>query len=212
VQVRERNADVIEKEGRAQAIAEREIALAGADALREKLKGEAEGLTEKAAAMAALDDASRGHEEFRLRLEAEKELRLAGIQAQREVAESQAMVLAAGLEKADIDIVGGDTVFFDKLMGSIALGKSIDGFVDNSTVAKQLAGPWLNGQANFADDIKDILTSLGSDDVKNLSISAALMKMMQDGGPNATRIQQLLAGAAATEAPVERVPEIAKKP
>lgn len=212
VQVRERNADVIEKEGRAEAIAAREIALAGADALREKLKGEAEGLTEKAAAMAALDDASRDHEEFRLRLEAEKDLRLAGIQAQREVAESQAMVLAAGLEKADIDIVGGDTVFFDRLMGSIALGKSVDGFVSNSEVAQTLAGPWLNGEASFADDIKGILSSLGSDDVKNLSISAALMKMMKDGGPNASRIQELLSGAGMTPAPVERVPEIAQKP
>ncbi|MGB3441305.1 MAG: SPFH domain-containing protein [Actinophytocola sp.] len=213
VQVRERNADVIEKEGRAEAIAAREIALAGADALREKLKGEAEGLTEKAAAMAALDDASREHEEFRLRLEAEKELRLAGIQAQREVAESQAMVLAAGLEKADIDIVGGDTVFFDKLMGSIALGKSVDGFVDNSEVAKKLAGPWLNGEASFANDLKEILSALGSDDVKNLSISAALMKMMKEGGPNASRIQDLLSGVpAVTPAPVERVPEIAPRP
>jgi uncharacterized membrane protein YqiK len=208
VQVRERGAEVIEKEGRAEAVVIREKALAGADALREKLKGEAEGLTAKAAAMAALDDASRGHEEFRLRLESDKELRLAGIQAQREVAESQARVLAAGLEKADIDIVGGDTVFFDKLMGSISLGKSIDGFVDNSDVAKALAGPWLSGEANFADDIKGILSSLGSEDVKNLSMSAMLMKMMNDGGPNASRIQQLLGGLpAVTPAPVERVPD-----
>jgi hypothetical protein len=203
VQVRERGAEVIEKEGRAEAVVIREKALAGADALREKLKGEAEGLTEKAAAMAALDDASRGHEEFRLRLESEKELRLAGIQAQREVAEAQATVLAKGLENADIDIVGGDTVFFDKLMGSIALGKSIDGFVDNSDVAKSLAGPWLNGEANFTDDIKQILSSLGTDDMKNLSMSAMLMKMMKDGGPNATRIQELLGGLPA----VERVPD-----
>jgi uncharacterized membrane protein YqiK len=213
VQVRERNAEAIERVGRAEAVVAREKALAGADALREKLKGEAEGLTEKAAAMAALDDASRGHEEFRLRLESEKELRLAGIQAQRQVAESQAMVLAAGLEKADIDIVGGDTVFFDKLMGSIALGKSVDGFVDNSEVTKALAGPWLNGDASFADDLKGILSSFGSDDVKNLSVSAMLMKMMKDGGPNAARIQELLAGAPAVHpAPVERVPEIAQQP
>lgn len=197
-------AEAVEKRGRAEAIVDREKALAGADALREKLKGEAEGLTEKAAAMAALDEASRGHEEFRLRLEQEKEIRLAGIQAQREVAESQAMVLAAGLEKADIDIVGGDTVFFDRLMGSISLGKSVDGFVDNSEVAKKLAGPYLNGNANFAEDVKQILSSLGTDDVKNLSMSALLMKMMNDGGPNAARIQELLSGRLPA---VERVPD-----
>ncbi|MPZ81841.1 MAG: flotillin family protein [Actinophytocola sp.] len=206
VQVRERGAEVIEKEGRAESIVIREKALAGADALREKLKGEAEGLTEKAAAMATLDDASRGHEEFRLRLETEKDVRLAGIQAQREVAAAQASVLAKGLEKADIDIVGGDTVFFDKLMGSIALGKGVDGFVENSEVAQKLAGPWLNGEANFADDVKQILTSLGSDDVKNLSMSAMLMKLMKDGGPNATRIQELLNGVPAVPVTVAEPP------
>ncbi len=181
VRVRERGAEAIEKEGRAEAVVVREKALAGADALREKLKGEAEGLTEKAAAMAALDDASRGHEEFRLRLESERDIRLAGISAQREVAEAQAAVLAKGLEQADIDIVGGDTVFFDRLMGSIALGKGVDGFVDNSDVARQLAGPWLNGDANFTEDVKRILGSLNTDDVKNLSMSALLMKLLKDG-------------------------------
>ncbi|MBB4906336.1 SPFH domain-containing protein [Actinophytocola algeriensis] len=213
VQVRERNADVIEKEGRAEAIVIREKALADADSMREKLKGEAEGLTEKAAAMAALDDASRGHEEFRLRIESEKEVRLAGIQAQREVAESQAKVLATGLEKADIDIIGGESMFLDRLMGSITLGKSVDGFMNGSDVASKLAGPWLSGDANFADDIKEILSSFGSDDVKNLSISAALMKMMNEGGPNASRIQEMLSGVpVVTPAPVERVPEIAPQP
>ncbi|ROO91076.1 putative membrane protein YqiK [Actinocorallia herbida] len=127
-----------EQLGRAQAIADREIALAGADALREKLKGEAEGLTEKAAAMAALTEASRGHEEFRLTLEAEKELRLAGIEMQREVAKAQAEVLAKGLESADIDIVGGDSVFLDKLVGSISLGKSADAFVENAPLTGEL--------------------------------------------------------------------------
>ena len=141
VQVRERNAEVIEKigrakaevtekTGRAEAVVEREKALVAAEAIREKLKGEAEGLTEKAAAMAALDDATREHEEYRLRLEMEKEIRLAGINVHKEIAESQAMVVAAGLEKANIDIVGGDSVFFDKLLGSITLGKSVDGFVE----------------------------------------------------------------------------------
>jgi uncharacterized membrane protein YqiK len=203
VQVRERGAEVIEKQGRAEAVVIREKALAGADALREKLKGEAEGLTEKAAALAAMDQASRTHEEFRLRLESERDIRMAGIEAQRDVAGAQASVLAKGLENADIDIVGGDTVFFDRLMGSIALGKGVDGFIDNSEVAKKLAGPWLNGEANFADDVKQILASLGADDVKNLTVSAALMKLMSDGGPQASRVQELLGRAGITTVPVD---------
>jgi len=160
VQVRERDAEAIEKQGRAEAIvlrekalaeaeaaeqigraeaiAEREKALAGADALREKLKGEAEGLTEKAAAMAALTEASRGHEEFRLTLEAERELRLAGLEIQRDIAQAQANVVAKGLESADINIVGGDSVFFDKIVNSIALGKSVDAVVENAPLTGEL--------------------------------------------------------------------------
>ncbi len=80
--------------------------------------------------MAALDDATREHEEFRLRLETEKEIRLAGIDvhaAGRRGAGHGAS--AKGLEKANIDIVGGDSVFFDRLIGAVSLGKSVDGFV-----------------------------------------------------------------------------------
>jgi uncharacterized membrane protein YqiK len=192
VQVRERDAEAIEKVGRAEATVEREKALAAADAMREKLKGEAEGLTEKAAAMAALDDATRQHEEYRLRLEAEKEIRLAGIDVHRQVAEAQAAVLAAGLEKADIDIVGGDSVFFDKLLGAVTLGKSVDGFIEHSNVAQSLAKPWLNGESNFADDLSRLLGKLNTADVQNLTLSAFLLQQMKAGGAEAGKLRDLL--------------------
>ncbi|WP_326562040.1 flotillin family protein [Micromonospora sp. NBC_01796] len=195
VQVRERGAEAIEKEGRAEAMVEREKALVLADALRDKLKGEAEGLTEKAAAMAALTDASRGHEEFRLRLEAEKDLRLAEIDAQHKVAESQAMVLAAGLEKANIDIVGGDTMFFDRLVNSITLGKSVDGFVQHSEVAQSLAKPWLDGEASFPADLTRMIGSLNTGDVQNLTVSAWLLQQIKAGGANSDKLQDLLRSA-----------------
>ncbi|WP_212761559.1 SPFH domain-containing protein [Nocardia uniformis] len=138
-QVRERAADAIEKEGRAEASALREKGFAEAETLREKLKGEAEGLQEKATAMAALDDATRQHEEYRLRLELEKEVELAKVNAYREVAEAQARVLSTGLESANIDIVGGDSVFLDRIVGSIGLGKGLDQLIGNSEVGKTAA-------------------------------------------------------------------------
>jgi uncharacterized membrane protein YqiK len=195
VQVRERDADAIEKVGRAEAIVGREKALVAADAVREKLKGEAEGLTEKAAAMAALDEATRAHEEYRLRLEAEKEIRLAGIQVQREVAEAQANVVAAGLAKANIDIVGGESVFVDRLMKSITMGKSVDGFVDHSDVAKTLAGPWLDGESNFVADLARLLGSVNVGDVQNLTISALLLQQMRAGGSDVDKLRELLSTA-----------------
>ncbi|MER7832248.1 flotillin family protein [Streptomyces sp. NPDC095602] len=192
VQVREKEADAIEKAGRAEAeatearlraeaVGTREKALAEATAIGERLKAEAAGLTEKAAAMAALDEASRGHEEFRLRLEAEKDVRLAGLDVQRQVAEAQATVLATGLESADISIVGGESAFFDRIVQSMALGKAVDGFVDSSHTARALAGPWLDGSGSFTDDLARMVGSVSTADVRNLTVSALLMKLMPAG-------------------------------
>ncbi|MEV4539786.1 flotillin family protein [Asanoa sp. NPDC049518] len=195
VQVRERDAEAIEKVGRAEAVVEREKAIAAAEGMREKLKGEAEGLTEKAAAMAALDDATREHEEYRLRLEAEKEIRLAGIDVQRQVAEAQAELIGKGLEKADIDIVGGDSIFFDRLIGAISTGKSVDGFVGNSTVATSLAGPWLDGSSSFADDLGKLLGKVNTADVTNLTLSAFLLQQIKAGGNDSGKLRELLTAA-----------------
>ncbi|MCC9688793.1 SPFH domain-containing protein [Streptomyces sp. MNU103] len=203
VQVRDKEAEVIEKAGRAEAEATearlraeaegaRAKALAEAEAVGSKLRAEAAGLTEKAAAMAALDEASRGHEEYRLRLEAEKDVRLAGLDVQRQVAEAQATVLATGLENADINIVGGDSVFLDRLVSSISLGKSVDGFVQHSETAQALAGPWLDGSASFTDDLSRMLGSVSTSDVRNLTVSALLMKLMKQGGDNTGQFKQLL--------------------
>ncbi|GGW07292.1 flotillin family protein [Streptomyces globisporus] len=217
VQVRDAEADVTEKAGlaeaeataarlkaeaegaRLKALAEAEgtQARASADAavIGEKLKAEAAGLTEKAAAMAALDEASRTHEEYRLRLDAEKEIRLAGLEVQRQVAEAQATVLATGLENADIDIVGGESVFFDRLVSSVSLGKAVDGFVDNSQTAQALAGSWLDGSSSFTDDLSRVLGSVSTGDVQNLTVSALLMRLMGSSGAASGQVEQLLTAA-----------------
>jgi len=225
VQVRDKEAEVTEKAGRAEAVATearlraeaegtrartlaeaegaearlraeaegaRAKALAEATGIGEKLKAEAEGLNQKAVAMAALDDASRGHEEYRLRLAAEKEVRLAGLDMQRQVAEAQATVLATGLENADIDIVGGESVFFDRLMSAISLGKGVDGFMDNSRTAQALARPWLDGTASFPEDMSRVLGSVSTADVQNLTVSALLLKLMKTGGADSAALRQLL--------------------
>ncbi|AWW35922.1 hypothetical protein ADL00_10235 [Streptomyces sp. AS58] len=203
VQVRDKEAEVIEKAGRAEAGATearlraeaegaRAAALAEASAIGEKLKAEAAGLTEKAAAMAALDEASRTHEEYRLRLAAEKDIRLAGLDVQRQIAEAQATVLATGLENADINIVGGESVFLDRLVSSIALGKGVDAFVQNSETAQALARPWLDGTGSFTDDLGRLLGSVSTTDVQNLTVSALLMRLMKTGGTDSGALRQLL--------------------
>lgn len=180
VQVRERDADAIEKVGRAEAVVDREKALAEATAIREKLKGEAEGLEHKANAMSALDSVTREHEEYRLRLEAEKSIRLAGIDSQRQIAESQAIVLAAGLEKANIDIVGGDTQFFQNVVGAITAGKSLDGFVEHSDLASELTKQWRDGTRSFPEDITKVLSSISTGDVQNIAASAMMSQIAKN--------------------------------
>ncbi|MFD4012597.1 flotillin family protein [Streptomyces albidoflavus] len=213
VQVQEKEADALEKTGlaeaqatearlRAEAEGERAKALARAEgttaqasadaaAVGEKLKAEAAGLTEKAAAMAALDEASRGHEEYRLRLAAEKEIRLAGLQAQKEVAEAQATVLATGLEGADINIVGGESVFFDRIVDSVSFGKGLDAFVTNSATAQRLGADWLDGTSSFTGDLTSVLSSVTSGGLRDLSASALMGRLAKEGIP-ADRAGELL--------------------
>ncbi|MFE6718023.1 flotillin family protein [Streptomyces albidoflavus] len=213
VQVQEKEADALEKTGlaeaqatearlRAEAEGERAKALARAEgttaqasadaaAVGEKLKAEAAGLTEKAAAMAALDEASRGHEEYRLRLAAEKEIRLAGLQAQKEVAEAQATVLATGLENADINIVGGESVFFDRIVDSVSFGKGLDAFVGNSATAQRLGADWLDGTSSFTGDLTSVLSSVTSGGLRDLSASALMGRLAKEGIP-ADRAGELL--------------------
>ncbi|WP_262413158.1 flotillin family protein [Actinacidiphila acidipaludis] len=184
VEVQERSAEAISKVGAAEAAAmtarltaeaegARQLALAtaegtaaqaGAEAamIGERLKAEAAGLTEKAAAMAALDDASRGHEEYRLRLAAEKEIRLAGLDTQRQIAEAQATVLAGGLEKADISIVGGEDVFVDRLLAAVSASRAVDSFVAGSETVRSAAAPWLDGSGRFTEDATRVLAQFGA--------------------------------------------------
>ncbi|GAA4915248.1 putative membrane protein YqiK [Stackebrandtia albiflava] len=188
-------AEVTEAKGRATAQATELTGVAEATALRERLRGEADGLTEKAAAMAALDAASREHEEYRLRLETEKDIRLAHVNAQREIAQAQASVLATGLEKADISIVGGDGAFFDRVTGAVGMGKAVDGFVQGSEVVNGLAGAWLNGSREFTDDLTGLLAGVDSNDLKNLSIAALLTRLIAQGGPDTAKLNSLLDSA-----------------
>lgn len=121
-QVLEAKAIALEKEGSAAA---RVLAL--------KAEAEAEGIRKKADAMKILDDVGREHEEFKLRLNKERDIDLAQIEIQKEIASSQALVVAEALKNAKIDILGGETAFFDRLCSAVTGGKMIDRFVKNST-------------------------------------------------------------------------------
>lgn len=158
-----------------------------ADIMARKYNAEAEGIAKKAESMKALDEAGRGHEEFKLKLEKEKQVELASINIQKDIAESQASVIREALKTAKIDIVGGETMFFDKIIGSVSQGKSIDRMVNNSEVLKDIKNTFITGDPEyFKAQLQSFVKrfNLTSEDIKNLSISAAINKMMKYGDTN----------------------------
>lgn len=181
--VREAEAVAIEKRGQAEATA-----------VRERLTAEASGLSEKANAMKALDEAGRGHEEFRLRLDKDKAIELERIQMRRQIAEAQAKVLAEAFKQAKINIVGGDGAFFDRFINAASLSHTIDGAVDSSETVKTVFRDYLSGERSLPEDLRDILTRpvLSSSDIQKLSLSGLLMRLAAGtDGPARESIQKL---------------------
>lgn len=147
--VQEAKADALEKEGlaeakiisakgQAEAKAQKDVGMAGADVTREQFKAEAEGLVDKFSAMGSMSDKARDHEEFRMSLETAFKEAVASIEAGKDIARENADVLAIALKEAKIDIVGGEEHFFDTFAKSLSLGKAIDGVSTKSNVVAEL--------------------------------------------------------------------------
>lgn len=134
------DAEVISAKGSAEAKATKDVGLAEADVTREHFKAEAEGLVEKFDAMGGMSEQARDHEEFRMSLETAFKEAMASLDASKEIARDNAEVLSTALQKAKIDIVGGEGHFFDTFSKSLSLGKAIDGVAQkSSTVGAVLA-------------------------------------------------------------------------
>ncbi len=184
VHVREAEAEAIEKTGRAEAQVE-----------REKLTAQANGLVEKFKAMESMGEAGREYEELRLKLEILKAVELARLEAGSTVAKVQAGVLSDAVKQANIDIVGGESVFFDRLVNTVSLGKSLDALSANKTV-NTLFGDYLDGSADLPGDVKDVLSQLSADDLKSLTLSAFLTQLMATGDAGDKRKYKALLDAA----------------
>ncbi len=165
-----------------QASADEKKGLAEAHVLKEKFNADAEGIKAKAEAMKLFDDQGMLHEEFKLQLDKDKTVELANMDIQKYVAEAQAKVLGEAFKEANIDIIGGESMFFNQIAGAIANGKSIDGLVNSSKVLSDIRRTFLSsdGGVDFKTQIGDLLKSFNvtGEDVKNLTISAILFKLM----------------------------------
>ena len=163
-------ADGIEKEGTAEA-----------EVMKLKYSSEAQGIEEKANAMKLFDDVGKDHEEFKIRLNKDKDIEIAAIDAQRLIAEAQSNIMGEALKNARIDIVGGESTFFDQVVNAVKGGKVVDRFVDNSGVLTDIKDTFFNGDPEyFQSRILKLVDQfdLSTDDVKDLSIAALIAKMI----------------------------------
>jgi len=166
-------AEVIKEKALAQAVGDKEIALA-----------EAAGIEEKAEAMKKLDGVGKEHEEFKLKLDKELQVDLAQINIQKEIAFAQADVIGAALKAANIDIVGGETMFFKQIIGQITKAKGYDRLVQHSSTVQEVKDAILGSddvKGNLLEKVREFATKYGisSEDIKNLTIANILMDLKQ---------------------------------
>ena len=156
--------------------------IAEAEVIKEKATAEASGIEEKAEAMKKLDGVGKEHEEFKLKLEKELQVDLAEISIQKEIADAQALVIAEALKAANIDIVGGETMFFDQIVGQITKAKGIDRLVGHSNNIQDVKNAILGSddvKGNLLAKIRQFANKYGitSEDIKNVSISSLLLSL-----------------------------------
>ncbi|MGP9689579.1 hypothetical protein ACT3TH_10500 [Psychrobacter sp. AOP22-C1-C5] len=152
------DAEIIAARGESNAKAERDVGLAKAEVTRAHFQAEADGLVEKFNAMGSMSKEAREHEEFRMGLETALQEAMASIDAGKEIAKENAEVLAVALQKAKIDIVGGEAHFFDNFAKSLSIGKAIDGLAGKSDTLSGLINTMMANQvmtkANKSNDDK----------------------------------------------------------
>ncbi len=208
--VLQRKAEAEAKGMEAKAVAVEKHGTAEAEVMRVKYSSEANGIQEKAESMKLFDDVGKEHEEFKLRLNKDKDIEIAAIAAQQDIAEAQSRIVGEALKSARIDIVGGETEFFDKIVDSIKGGKSVDRFVNNSGVLTDVKNSFFNGNPEyFQEKLQDMVSQfdLSTDDLKDLSIAALIARMLGLTKSDGLRheLQRLLGMAADAGISADRV-------
>lgn len=169
----------------AKATSARDLGFAEAEVIREKAMAEAKGIEEKANAMKKLDGVGKEHEEFKLRLNKELQVDLAQINIQKDIADAQANVIGEALKAAKIDIVGGETMFFDQIVGQITKAKGFDRLVNHSEhiteIKESILGDGNMDGGNLLEKIKGFADKYGisSEDIKNLTVAGLLIELQK---------------------------------
>ncbi|MDP7277220.1 MAG: flotillin family protein [Planctomycetaceae bacterium] len=193
----QKKAVAVAKGDEAKAVATEKVGTAEANVMELKFNAEANGIKEKAGSMKLFHDAGKEHEEFKLQLNKDKDIEIAAIGAQQQIAEAQAEIVGEALKTARIDIVGGETTFFDKIVDSVKAGKSVDRYISNSEVLTDVKNTFFNGDNEyFSAQLRAFATQFGVsfEDVKDLSVAALVGRMitMADSDSDKSKLEDLL--------------------
>ncbi|HAL73143.1 MAG TPA: hypothetical protein DCP71_15370 [Verrucomicrobiales bacterium] len=85
------------------------------------------------------------------------------------------------MKSAKIEIVGGETQFFDKITNAIGNARAVDRFVEGSRTLTDVKETFFNGDPEyFKAQLKTIVDQFGltSEDTKNLTLSALFAKLI----------------------------------
>jgi flotillin len=174
-------AEVTEKQAQAEAEGHKDKEMASASGIEARGIAEAKGIEEKARAMKLLHEAGQQHEEFRLKLAKDREVELAAIRTQKEIAEAHSKIVGEALKHANIDIVGGENDFFEKVVRAVGNGKAVDRLVSSSATLADIRQTFFNGDPeHFKAQLRQWVTDFGisSEDLKNLTVAALLAKFL----------------------------------
>ncbi len=179
VEVRLANADAIEKEGLASAKA----GVADADAIRARGEAEAEATEKmgvaKAAgaeaeykAMESITEETRQQELQKLNIDKDLKVQLAEVEASKEISTNQTKVMSSAVENMKLELVGGETQFFDTMMKATSGAKAFDKRVQGSEVTTAFLGDYLSGDLNLTEDMMEVLRT--NPNIGNMTIPQIL--------------------------------------
>ncbi len=200
VEVKRADAEAIKEIGFAQA----KVAEADAEAARiaghaegeaaeARLKGEAAGLVDKAAAMKELEGVGQEYDLQVKRIDLEASVRMASVEAQRDLGMKQAEAIGAALESADIDIVGGTDLFVDRIIGSVTAGKALESFSGASDASSTVMAPYTSGEKDLVALLGQALGGLGPSGIAQLSLAQALQLVSKRlGGDEGALLSELV--------------------
>ena len=190
--VKHADAEAQLKLGQATAEVSRLSGQAEGDATEARLKGEAAGITEKAAAMKELEGVGKEYDLAVRNIDAEVQVRRAAIDANKDAQIAQATALGNALSTADINIVGGTDMFVDRILGATATGKAIDGFAGSSATSRALTAPYTNGDKDLVETLAGALGGAGG--LANLSLANFLRVLATKvGGDHADQLESIAA-------------------